>query len=452
MSRRGFASVLGAGRVAEAAEHIAEIARRQGDCRPLELVPLERDTSLQPDDSWYDDRAERLSRLMREHRHAIERVRSADAARSPAGVAGVEPERDGEGGGGGRGRSSRPGLSGRRLAFGGVVAAVAFAIAAVALSAGESEGEACPATMTKPSQADLAARQIPAPSPDSARPLAPVVVRSRPRSVAVGSDGVWVAQSTDGSVWLIDPQLGQPVGEPVPVGGKPFSIAVAEDVIWVTREDGRLVAIDRGTRTLRPEAYAYGAESGEVTLGAGSVWVNNYADRYTGMISRIDPCSGDVERIGVGARANTVKFAYGSVWVSDSVEQTLHRVDPATGRVTDILLPVGDPQDVGAGGGYVWPVSYGPKRVVRVDPSTNRVVGKPIEIGAGGAGAVVAGGALWIPNYEGDSVSRVDLATLDSEPRAARVGVSPTDIAAGFGRLWVPDNDSEPPTVTPIEP
>ena len=70
------------------------------------------------------------------------------------------------------------------------------------------------------------------------------------------------------------------------------------------------------------------------------MWVNNYADRYAGMVSRIDPCSGDVERIAVGQRANTVKFAYGSVWVSDSVEQALHRIDPATNRVTDILLPL----------------------------------------------------------------------------------------------------------------
>ena len=89
---------------------------------------------------------------------------------------------------------------------------------------------------------------------------------------------------------------------------------------------------------------------------------------------------------------------------------------------------------------------------MRVDPKTNEVVGEPIRIGPGAAGAVVAGGALWLPNYEGDSVSRVDLETLLGEPRAARVGVSPTDITAGFGRLWVPNNDSEPPSVTAIEP
>lgn len=441
-----------AGRVGDAAARIAEICRRQSDCRPLELVELERDGSLRPDESWYGDRAERLTRLMLEHRHAIERAQAAEAASAAAeSRADSEPVRAGgrNEGSGARGLLAHPlGLGGALLAIAVVLAAAALAV----ISTGEPKAKSCPSTMTMPSEADFAARRVPLSTQGTARPLEPIVVRSRPRSVAVSSEGVWVAQSTDGSVWLIDPRIDRPVGEPVPVGGKPFSIAVAEDVIWVTREDGKLVAIDRDTRTLRPEVYAYGAESAEVALGAGSVWVNNYADRYTGMISRIDPCSGEVERIEVGERANTVKFAYGSVWVSDSVEQALHRVDPETEEVSDILLPVGDPQDVGAGGGFIWPVSYGPKRVVRVDPKTNKVVGDPIRIGAGAAGAAVAGGALWLPNYEGDSVTRVDIKTLESEAHAAPVGVSPTDIASGFGRIWVPNNDSEPPSVTAIEP
>ncbi len=437
--------LFGDGRESDAAKRIAEIAKRQGDCQLLELVELERTGGLDADDRWYQDRAARLTRLMREHKHAIER---AQGTASSALASEPDDERE-RGGDHASSRRSMPLLVG--LAALALVAAAGGA-AAVLFAGEEAGGDSCSPALTRPAKQDLAARRIPASSPGAARPQEPIIVRSRPRSVAVGADGVWVAQSTDGSVWLIDPSLEQPVGEPVPVGGKPFSLALAEDVIWVTREDGKLVAIDRKTRKLRPGVITYGAESGEVAIGAGSVWVNNYADQYTGMISRIDPCSGDVEHIEVGERANTVKFAYGSVWVSDSVEQALHRVDPATEKVSDILLPVGDPQDVGAGGGFIWPVSYGPKRVVRVDPTTNEVVGDPIRIGAGAAGATAAGGALWLPNYEGDSVTRVDLKTLRSEPHAASVGISPTDIASGFGRIWVPNNDSEPPSVTAIEP
>lgn len=437
--------LFGDGRVVDAATRIAEAGKRQGGCQPLELIELERAGGLDPDDRWYQDRAARLTRLMREHKHAIEQARASSGGAASNPRPSVDPERVN------RRKRKRPGLLSLGLAALGLV--VSAGAAAVVLSANGDQGDSsCSDALTRPSKEDLAARRIPASLSGTARSLPPIVVRSRPRSLAVGSDGVWVAQSTDGSVWLIDPKLERPVGEPVPVGGKPFSLALAEDVIWVTREDGTLVSIDRKTRKLRPGAIVYGAESGEVAIGAGSVWVNNYADQYTGMISRINPCSGDVTHIEVGERANTVKFAYGAVWVSDSVEQALHRVDPATEQVTDILLPVGDPQDIGAGGGFIWPVSYGPKRVIRVDPRTSEVVGDPIRIGAGAAGATVAGGALWLPNYEGDSVTRVDLETFRGEPHAAGVGVSPTDIASGFGRIWVPNNDSEPPSVTAIEP
>lgn len=426
-------------RFAEAAELLSEITKRQGDCQPLELVELECVPGLAPDERWYRDRADRLALLMREHRHAIERARTT-GAEDPGPIATAK-------------QAPPPRRRGRVLVVLAVAALAAIAAGTVALSAGEdASGDPCPTSMTRPSDADLEARRIGSSEPGPARPLPPVVVRSRPRSIAVGSDGIWVTQSIDGSVWLIDPRIEQPVGEPIPVGGVPYAIALAEDVVWVTREDGSLVAIDRETRRLRPEVYPYGAESAEVTLGGGSVWVNNYADRYTGMVTRIDPCSGEVDRIEVGAQANTVRFAYGAVWVSDSLERALHRVDPETHRVTDILLPLNDPQDVGAGGGYIWPVFYGPKRVVRVDPETNRVVGPLIRIGAGAAGAVVAGGALWLPNYEGNSITRVDLKTLRSDPHAARVGISPTDVASGFGRIWVTNNDSEPPSVAAIRP
>ncbi|HXQ89386.1 MAG TPA: hypothetical protein VN733_07060 [Solirubrobacterales bacterium] len=322
------------------------------------------------------------------------------------------------------------------------------------IAPGEESGEdpCFPQTLTRLSGPDMAAQRMPPSRAGAARAKEPIPMRENPRSLAVGSEGVWVTQDNDESVALIDPKQNHSVGAPIRVGEDPFSIALAEDVAWVTREDGWVVAIDRDTRKIVRQ-YEYGSTEGEVALGAGSVWVNNYDEQGPGVITRIDPCTHEIAHIRLGERARTVRFAFGSVWVSDP-KHVLLRFDPATGKVKRIPLPAtADPQDIGAGGGFVWAVSFESQELYKVDPRKNRVVGDPIPIGQGAAGIVVAAGAVWLPNSEGNSVTRVDLRTSRSEPEAVEdVGGTPTDIAAGFGRVWVPNYTSEFPTVTPIEP
>jgi len=362
-----------------------------------------------------------------------------------------------------RSKRARPGdpqrvslLRRRPLATLGIAAAAALLVGlggGLILASGNDAGRSCSKqALTKPSGADLAAQRIAASSPGPPEARTPISMRPSPISLAVGSDGVWVAQVSDGSVSLIDPKLNRPVGDPIPVGGAPFAIALAEEVAWVSREDGTLVAIDRETKEIMRE-YEYGAGSGEVALGAGSVWVNNYDKQEPGKITRIDPCGdGDGDPISIGERANTVEFAFGSVWVSDSLTKAVYRLEPATEKVTSVPLPSeADPQDIGEGGGYLWVASW-TRDLFQVDPREEEVVGAPIPIGAAPAGIVVAAGAVWLPNNEWNSVTRVDLKTLESEQGAVRVGAGPTDIAAGFGRIWVANRDDADTSVTPIRP
>lgn len=421
-------ALLRADKKREALDLLGRIRKRRGDAQPLPLVDPAGSRPLPAKRGWYET--------------AARRFRDAQAA-LPAGEAAARQAS-------GDGRVRRPS---RPLIAAAVGGALALVVSAVFLLDGPGTASGCSTqTLTEPSPDDERAIAQPAP-PGAGKPAAlrEIVTRSKARSVAVGSDGVWVAQSTDRSVWRIDPALQKTVGEPFPVGGTPFSVAVAKDVLWVTREDGVIVALDRGDGEIVKE-ISYGAGSAEVALGARSVWVNNYDGEFKGHITRIDPCSEELERIEVGKIANTVKFGYDAVWVSDSTEKALHRIDPATNEVTTIPLDVGDPQDLGAGDGYIWVAHYGPKRVTRVDPRSLERVGPPIEVGAGVAGFAIGLGGVWLPNYEGDSVTRIDLGTLGTEPNAVRVGDSPTDVALGFGRLWVPNNDDEPPSVTPIQP
>lgn len=348
----------------------------------------------------------------------------------------------------------------RLLAWVGIAALATALVGIAALivfqGGGSSAGTSakpspCPAGLTQPSAGDRRAEQVSATS-GTATALRPIVTRSRPRSLVVASDGVWVAQSTDASLGRIDPRQGFLVGEPIALGGRPWSVAVAKDRFWVTREDGVLVEVDRATREVA-RRIRYGRSAGEVTLGAGSVWVNNYGDQYSGRVTRIDPCSRQPpRRIRVGRSANTVKFAFGAIWVTDSEQNAVFRVDPRDNSVTRIDLRLSDPQDIGAGAGFIWVAHYGPKRLQRIDPRTRMLVGAPIPIGPGPGGVAVGAGAVWLPNYESTTVTRVDLGSLKSNPRAVTIEGSPTDVAIGHGRVWVTNIDAEPPSVSPIRP
>ena len=90
--------------------------------------------------------------------------------------------------------------------------------------------------------------------------------------------------------------------------------------------------------------------------------------------------------------------------------------------------------------GMLW-ILKGAGTVVRVDPATNAVVGKPLRVPADAAAIAVAQGALWVtsvvPGDLGtpgkDTVTRIDLATGRT---AATITVprAPLDLAVTRGR------------------
>jgi YVTN family beta-propeller protein len=168
------------------------------------------------------------------------------------------------------------------------------------------------------------------------------------------------------------------------------------------------------------------------------------------------------------------------------------------GRFTAII-PVSGPGGMTVAGGKVW-VLGASGAVVRIDPATNAVVGKPLRVPANAEAIAVGDGALWAATVapgdlgepHNDTVTRIDLATgrtvatitvrrapLDVAvtPRAVwvpnagaggdsvarinpqtnrlagrpvRTGASPQSLAVGGGSLWVANHDAR--TVTRIDP
>ena len=176
---------------------------------------------------------------------------------------------------------------------------------------------------------------------------------------------------------------------------------------------------------IRPSAIAY---------GAGSVWVANSDDKT---LSRIDSKTRqEVRRIPLPATPTGVAFGKGAVWIANGILGNVSRVESAdVNAVTTI--DVGTRSSAGSiavGEGWIW-VVFGNTIVGKIDPGTN-LAGSPTFAGVSPSGVTVGAGFVWIADGGGNSV-------LQLNPRTAGVvvpigvGRSPRGIAFGANAVWV---------------
>jgi YVTN family beta-propeller protein len=86
-----------------------------------------------------------------------------------------------------------------------------------------------------------------------------------------------------------------------------------------------------------------------------------------------------------------------------------------------------------AGGKWIWVSEYGQPYVLKIDPSTNKVVSRT-GIGTGSCGLGFGAGSMWIEDTNTSTVSRVSVAT--GKRIAIKVGFTPYDTTFAFGSAW----------------
>lgn len=144
-------------------------------------------------------------------------------------------------------------------------------------------------------------------------------------------------------------------------------------------------------------------------------------------------------------RPARVAFGDGSIWVSDSVEPSILRIDAATGKIVDSPIPLGFvPREIAYGEGAVWACSLDRSRLARIDPQTNEVVVevdlRPLQIPEHVYLLLAAGeGAVWITDQT--HVVQIDPQTngIVGEPLPA--GEEIIALALGHGTLWTGSHD-----------
>jgi DNA-binding SARP family transcriptional activator/streptogramin lyase len=178
-----------------------------------------------------------------------------------------------------------------------------------------------------------------------------------------------------------------------------------------------------------------------VAIGDRGVWVANSDD---GTVDRLDPTTGKLATtpIGIGTDLYGIAVGFHSVWVADGNVGTITRIDPSLNQVQE-SIPLGKPTIapdpvffVAADSRYVWATRG--NELVRIDPNTDQV-DRRLNVGTP-TGLTIGGGSVWVTT-QSERLLRID-------PRTAKPTGSQSLPAAAIspvythGSLWlvVPNN------------
>jgi YVTN family beta-propeller protein len=142
----------------------------------------------------------------------------------------------------------------------------------------------------------------------------------------------------------------------------------------------------------------------------------------------------------VGNRPTAVASGLGSVWVANSVDGTVSRIEPNREERPVIRIP-GTPGGIAAGEGAVWVTDATGHGLSQISPDSNTVVRDDIAVG-NGAGAVAVGeDAVWVANTLDGTVSRVD-PRRGVQTDVVHVAGRPEALVVGAGSIWVANGDT----------
>jgi YVTN family beta-propeller protein len=225
-----------------------------------------------------------------------------------------------------------------------------------------------------------------------------VAIGERPVALAAGGGAVWVGGATRTSPFVtvrrIDARFDKPQApiriETLPGGGA--SLALGRRSLWVAPSFGRLTRFDPATGKVQDPRIDAGYSPGTVASDGRTVWV---ADKDAAVVSHIDPGTGVPHPIPVAGGPTDIALGAGGAWVTLGLDDSIARIDPATGSVQSTIPGGRRPAGVAVGAGGVWVANSGDGTVSKLDPASGRVT-DTILVGAGPQDVVVADGRVWV--------------------------------------------------------
>jgi len=146
-----------------------------------------------------------------------------------------------------------------------------------------------------------------------------------PFDVAAGDEGVWVA--LESGAQEIDPETGEPDGDPVETPDPLESIAVGEGSVWASTNDENAAFLIDPEQPNDPQRFETAPGPEGIVIAAGSAWITGY---LTGSVDRFDVATGSRigDEIAVGVTPGGIAATPGAIWVANLEGRSLSRIEP----------------------------------------------------------------------------------------------------------------------------
>jgi len=134
---------------------------------------------------------------------------------------------------------------------------------------------------------------------------------------------VWITGVESSRVTAVDASSGK-VLSAVRVGPNPRFLAAGGGSVWTLNQgDGTVSRIDEKSRKLVATiSVGIPGTGGDIGYGAGSVWTTSFGFPLT----RIDAATNKVKRQWVGNGGDSLRFGFGSIWITDYRKGLLLRI------------------------------------------------------------------------------------------------------------------------------
>ena len=219
------------------------------------------------------------------------------------------------------------------------------------------------------------------------------------------------------------------------------AVVVAVAITAVVLRDGQTrqpPSPSASTSALAAQVFHMHKGIWRLAVASDAIWVAGYNFTY-----RVDPVTGrttaSVPTPGTGADTS-LAVGDGGIWVTEGGDGSqaagVYRIDTASNRVAKFIpLPGVINSAVVVDYGWVWLTSdSGGGVLYRINPTTDKVTGAPVNIGPGAWTIVPFDNGMWVSSYFGNgSVKFVNsVGQIERRPIATAVNVG----AAGDGWLW----------------
>jgi ABC-type transport system substrate-binding protein/streptogramin lyase len=218
--------------------------------------------------------------------------------------------------------------------------------------------------------------------------------------------------------------------------------------LWVSSPGSNSIYRVNESTMARTQTIPVGNDPQGIAVGGGFVWVANSGD---GTVSKIDPNEGGgsrVDTIQAGNGAGSVAYGFGALWVANATDSTVQEFKPGSHRPKqEIPVPLGA-DAIAIDADYVWVVSESGDTVTGIDPHSGTVL-PSINVGSSPDAVAVGDGSVWVADYLDNTVDRINPRTDQKIPIS--VGQGPNGIAVGSdGSVWVSNELSA--DLTQIDP